>query len=55
MVIFIEKQLKLQAKIKPYNLTYFITFLAIATFAVHKYVPAHRKRYKMFYIRDFIR
>ena len=40
--------------LKPYNLTYFITFIAVATFTDHKYVPSHRKRYKMFYIGGFI-
>jgi hypothetical protein len=29
-------------------------FLAVATFAAHKYVPSHRKPYKMFYIGGFI-
>ena len=28
--------------------------LAIARFVAHKYVPSHRKRYKMFYIGGFI-
>ena len=38
---------------KPYNLTYFITFIAVATFRDHKYVPSHGKPYKMFYIGMF--
>ena len=41
-------------KPKPYNLTYFIRFLAIATFASHKSTHFNRKPYKMFYIGGFI-
>jgi len=40
--------------LKPYNLTYFITFIAVATFAGYKSSPFNRKPYKMFYIGDFI-
>ncbi len=40
--------------VKPYNLTYFITFLAVTTFVVHKYVISHTKPYKMCYIGGFI-
>ena len=39
---------------KPYNLTYFIRLFAVATFSAHKYIPSHRKPYKMFYIGSFI-
>ena len=39
---------------KPYNLTYFITFITIAMFTDHKYIHSHRKPYKMRYIADFI-
>jgi len=39
---------------KPYNLTYFITFIAIAAFSDHKYMTKYIKPYKMFYIGDFI-
>jgi len=39
---------------KPYNLTYFITFIAVATFADHKYITSNRKLYKMCYMEDFI-
>jgi len=39
---------------KPYNLTYFITFIAIATLISYKYVPSHKKPYKIFYIGGFI-
>ena len=42
------------SKPKPYNLTYFITFLAIATFEGHKNILTYRKPYKMFYIGSFI-
>ena len=31
---------------KPYNLTYFIRFIAVATFIDHKHVPSYRKPYK---------
>ncbi len=41
-------------KSKHYNLTYFITFLAVETFAEHKFIPFNRKPYKMFYIGGFI-
>ena len=41
--------------LKPYNLTYFITFIAVAMFADHKYVTRYIKPYKMCYIGDFIR
>jgi len=40
---------------KPYNLTYFITFIAVATFRDPFFEPSPRKRYKMFYIGGFIR
>jgi hypothetical protein len=39
--------------VKPYNLTYFITFFAIATFASHKIILFNRKPYKMFYTGMF--
>ena len=39
---------------KPYNLTYFITFIAVATFRDHKYVTSYIKPYKRGYIEDFI-
>ena len=40
---------------KHNNLTYFITFIAVATFVDHKYVTSHTKLYKMCYIGGFIR
>jgi len=39
---------------KPYNLTYFITFIDVATFTNHKFALFNRKPYKMFYIEDYI-
>jgi len=39
---------------KSYNLTYFITFIVVAMFVVHKYVISHGKPYKMFYVEGFI-
>jgi len=39
---------------KPYNLTCFITFIAVATFVDHKYATSYRKPYKMCYIGGFI-
>ena len=40
--------------LKPYNLTYFIRFIAVATFRDPFFVTSHRKPYKMCYIEDFI-
>ncbi len=40
--------------LKPYNLTYFITFIAIATYRDPFFETSHRKPYKMFYIKGFI-
>ena len=39
---------------KPYNLTYFITFIAVARFRDHKYVTSYIKPYKMCYMERFI-
>jgi len=44
----------LHINLKPYNLTYFITFIAVAAFKGHKYVTSYRKPYKMCYIGSFI-
>jgi len=39
---------------KPYNLTYFIMFIAVATCRDPFFEPSHRKPYKRFYIGCFI-
>ena len=39
---------------KPYNLIYFIRFVATATFRDPFYAIKHIKPYKMCYIEDFI-
>ena len=49
-----NKSIKNYKYYKPYNLTYFITFLTVAPFAGHKSVLFNRKPYKMFYIEGFI-
>jgi len=40
--------------LKPYNLTYYITFIAVAVFRDLFYVTKYRKPYKICYIGDFI-
>jgi hypothetical protein len=39
---------------KPYNLTYFITFIAVAKFRDPFFATCHRKPYKMCYMERFI-
>jgi len=39
--------------LKRYNLTYFITFIAVATCRDTFFEPSQRKPYKMFYIGMF--
>ncbi len=45
---------KISVEAKPYNLTYFIRLSTVTTFVGYKYVPSHRKPYKMFSIGGFI-
>ncbi len=54
LIFHYQKQLIPLAAGKHYNLTYFITLIAVATFTDHKYTTSHRKPYKMCYIVDFI-
>ena len=45
---------KITSAHKPYNLTYSITFITVATFRDPFYAIKYTKPYKMYYIDDFI-